>query len=129
MEQFEELVQVVRKIREQCPWDSVQTHESLIECLKNETEEVIEGVQIFVENGDSDNLCEELGDLLFLILLNSVIAEEEGAFSMSDMMQGISEKMRFRHPRIFAPGDEELNSLSWTELKKREKAIRKNRKK
>lgn len=128
MERFAEFVQVVQEIRKKCPWDSVQTHESLMECLKNETEEVIEGVRHFTETGDGDNLCEELGDVLFLVVLNSIMAEETGAFSLEDVLSGVIHKMRFRHPGIFAPEDEELKKLSWSELKKREKELRKKKK-
>lgn len=125
MESFDELLSVVRRLRAECPWDSVQTHENMIECLKNETAEVIESVSRYREMGDSDNLCEELGDVLFILLLHSVIAEEDGLFSVEDVLKGIVHKMTFRHPRIFAPEDEELNALSWSELKRREKELRK----
>ena len=54
---FEELVDIIKRIRRDCPWDSVQTHESLKECLVNETEEVLEGIDHFRDTGDSDNFC------------------------------------------------------------------------
>ena len=74
MREFDEFMEVVREIRKKCPWDSVQTHESLKECLVNETEEVLEGIDLFRETGDSGNFCEELGDLLMLVILQSEIA-------------------------------------------------------
>ncbi len=55
---FEDFVEIVRQLRERCPWDSVQTHRSLEKCLKDETKEVIEGIDILEKNGDGDNLCE-----------------------------------------------------------------------
>lgn len=122
---FEELVSIISRIRRECPWDSVQTHESLKECLTNEVQEVFEGIDYFRETGDSDNFCEELGDILMLLILQSEIAREEGQFTIDDVISGVADKMRFRHPRIFFPEDKEACSLSWEELKKREKMGRK----
>ena len=122
---FEELVSIISRIRRECSWDSVQTHESLKECLTNEVQEVFEGIDHFRETGDSDNFCEELGDILMLLILQSEIAREEGQFTIDDVISGVADKMRFRHPRIFFPEDKEACSLSWEELKKREKMGRK----
>lgn len=121
---FAEFVEVVGELRKKCPWDSVQTHESLKSCLKNETEEVLEGIDILSREGSGENLCEELGDLLMQVVLHSMIAEEEGLFTLDDVISGISSKMRFRHPKIFSPEDKEAASLSWDELKQREKKLR-----
>lgn len=121
---FDEFVEVVNTLRQKCPWDSVQTHESLKICLQNETEEVLEGIDILSREGSGENLCEELGDVLMLVVLHSVIAQEEGLFTLEDVISGISSKMKYRHPKIFSPGDEEAVSLSWEELKKREKQLR-----
>ena len=118
---FKELVDIIKRIRSDCPWDRVQTHESLRECLVNETEEVLEGIDLFRETGDSGNFCEELGDLLMLVILQSEIAREEGIFTLDDVISGVADKMIFRHPKIFSPEDKEACSLSWEELKKREK--------
>lgn len=121
---FAQFVEVVGELRKKCPWDSIQTHESLKICLKNETEEVLEGIDILTREGSGENLCEELGDLLMLVVLQSVIAQEEGLFTMEDVISGILFKMKFRHPRIFSPEDMEASELSWEELKQREKAMR-----
>lgn len=123
---FDEFLEIVRKLRAKCPWDSVQTHESLKICLENETKEVLEGITILSESGDGENLCEELGDLLLLIALNSVIAQEEGLFTIDDVISGISSKMKYRHPKIFSPDDQEAASLTWEELKEREHKLREN---
>lgn len=123
MKIYEEFLDVIREIREKCPWDSVQTHESLKTYFQDETEEVLEGIDIFTGSGDSTNLCEELGDLLMLIVLESRIAEEEGLFTLDDVITGISAKMKYRHPKIFSPEDQEAAQLSWDELKKREKEL------
>lgn len=122
---FEELVRIVARLRRECPWDSVQTHQSLNTCLVNETQEVLEGVSILEKEKDASNLCEELGDLLMLILLHSEIAREEGIFTLEDVITGIASKMRFRHPRIFTPEDKEAVSLTWEQLKEREHEFRK----
>ena len=122
---FEELTDIIRKIRTECPWDSAQTHESLKECLLNETQEVLEGIDHFRETGDGSNFCEELGDVLMLVILQSEIAREEGIFTIDDVISGVADKMKFRHPKIFTPEDKEAGSLSWEELKKLEKIRRK----
>lgn len=127
MQSFDNLVQIVREIREKCPWDSVQTHESLKKYLLEESNEVLSGIDSLQEEGDAANLCEELGDVLFQIVLHSLIAEEEGLFTIEDVVQGISDKMKFRHPKIFVPEDKTLLDLSWKELKEREKTMAKSR--
>ena len=124
MEVFEEFMEVVREVRKNCPWDKVQTHESLKPYLVNETNELLEGIDRLKEKNDSENLCEELGDVLFQVALHSVIAEEEGLFTIEDVISGISSKMQFRHPKIFSPENKEVVNLSWDELKKREKEQR-----
>lgn len=119
MEVFDEFMEVVRAVRKNCPWDKVQTHESLKPYLVNETNELLEGIDRLNEEGDKENLCEELGDVLFQVALHSVIAQEEGLFTIEDVVKGISSKMQFRHPKIFSPEDQEAASLTWDELKKK----------
>ena len=121
MQEFDRFMEVVREIRKKCPWDSVQTHESLKPYLVEESGEVLEGIDRLSAEGDSRNLCEELGDVLFQVALHSVIAEEEGLFTIEDVISGIESKMKFRHPKIFSPEDTETASLSWEELKARER--------
>ncbi|WP_274422090.1 MazG nucleotide pyrophosphohydrolase domain-containing protein [Blautia sp. XA-2221] len=122
MQNFDEFMEVVKKIRKNCPWDKVQTHESLKPYLISETNELLEGIDRLETQNDSENLCEELGDVLFQVALHSVIAQEEGLFTIEDVIDGISSKMQFRHPGIFAPEDETMTSLSWDELKEIEKS-------
>ena len=121
MQEFDRFMEIVREIRKKCPWDSVQTHESLKPYLVEESGEVLEGIDRLSAEGDSRNLCEELGDVLFQVALHSVIAEEEGLFTIEDVISGIESKMKFRHPKIFSPEDTETASLSWEELKARER--------
>lgn len=123
MRTFEELIQVIAKLRseEGCPWDREQTHESLIRCLREESDEVVEAI----EHKDMENLCEELGDILLQVMLHSQIASEQGIFSVEDVVDGVCEKMIRRHPHVF--GDIKINSPEeslalWQEIKKQEKA-------
>lgn len=120
---FYDLVEIVRKLRKECPWDSVQTHESLKVCLEDETKEVLEGIDILAKSGQGENLCEELGDILFNIILQSVIAQEEGLFTIEDVISHISSKMIFRHPKIFSPENKKTVSMSWEELKETERHV------
>lgn len=123
MDSFDEFLKVVKQIRKECPWDSVQTHESLKPYLREETEEVLQGVDRLIQQKDAGNLCEELGDVLFQIVLHSVIAEEEGLFTLEDVVMGVMNKMKYRHPKVFSPDDKEAAALSWEELKRREKTL------
>lgn len=122
MDRFHELLSVVETLRSEkgCPWDRKQTFESLKSCLCEETEEVIEAIG----RQDMENLCEELGDLFFLIVMYSQIAREQGVFSIEDVAEGACRKMVRRHPHVFGnPRDlspEESLNL-WNEIKKQEK--------
>jgi tetrapyrrole methylase family protein/MazG family protein len=80
-----------------CPWDQVQTHQSLRQGLVEETAEVLDAL----DAKDLENLREELGDLLLHILLHAQIAAEEGDFTAADVVAGIEAKIRRRHPHVF----------------------------
>jgi MazG family protein len=113
---FAEFEQIVRRLRKECPWDREQTLQSLRPALLEETYEVLEAI----ETKDMAGLKGELGDLLLHILLQSVIAEEEHAFSLEDVLQGITEKMIRRHPHVFAAQedlDAETVRKNWERLK------------
>ena len=128
MQNFDEFMEVVRKIRKSCPWDKVQTHESLKPYLISETNELLEGIDRLKTQNDSENLCEELGDVLYQIMIHCEIEKEQGKFTIDDVVNGICEKMVRRHPRLF--GGEMEKDLTWEEIKRREKearAARKNR--
>lgn len=123
---FQDFREIIEQLRGEngCPWDREQTHGSLKKCLTDEAQEVLEGIDIYESTGDWDNLCEELGDLLLQVMLHSVIAQEEGIFTIDDVIQGISEKMIRRHPHVFADGHAETAQdvlLTWEEIKAREK--------
>ena len=124
-----DLIEVIRMLRlpDGCPWDKAQTHESLIPCLRNECEEVVQAI----EQHDEENLCEELGDVLLQVLLHARIAEEEGQFTMADVVNGLAEKMVRRHPHVFGNeeyGSPEQNQARWEEIKRQEKEAKKRRK-
>lgn len=126
MTEYERFVDIVRILRSEggCPWDREQTHVSLKPGCIEEAAEVICGINILDETGNSDNLVEELGDLLLQIVMHARIAEEEGLFNMDDVLRGISEKMIRRHPHVF--GDTRVQDSqevlkNWAEIKKEEK--------
>ncbi|MEE1197311.1 MAG: MazG nucleotide pyrophosphohydrolase domain-containing protein [Lachnospiraceae bacterium] len=123
---FEDLVNIIAQLRSDhgCPWDREQTHGSLKKCMRDEVEEVCEGIDLYERTGDGDNLCEELGDVLMNVLLQCQIAKEEGIFTLEDVIQGISKKMIRRHPHVFGNGTASTSGevlLTWEEIKKLEK--------
>lgn len=117
-----DLINVVRQLRAEdgCPWDKVQTHQSLKDGMIEEGYEVIEAI----DNRDNDNLKEELGDVLLQVVMHSQIADENGEFNLSDVISGICKKMIFRHPHVF--GNTDYSDVNWEELKTQEK-LRNNR--
>ncbi|GEN89321.1 nucleoside triphosphate pyrophosphohydrolase [Oceanobacillus sojae] len=103
-----------------CPWDKKQTHESLRHHTIEEVYELIEAI----DEEDDDHIVEELGDLLMHILLHSQIGEDNGYFTIDDVIQSISDKMIYRHPHVFSStvaDTEEAVLQNWEELKKQEK--------
>lgn len=119
-------VEVVRRLRAECPWDREQTHHSLRRHLLEEAYEVLEALDhLDVEAGAGfDHLEEELGDLLFQVVFHSVLAAEEGRFTLADVARGIATKLVGRHPHVFAgvevAGAAEV-AARWEQLKKAEK--------
>lgn len=100
---FEAFRQVVAALRSEngCPWDREQTFESLKPCMINEMTEAIAAINIYKEEKDAENLCEELGDVLLQVVLLAQISQEEGLFQIEDVIRGISRKMIRRHPHVF----------------------------
>jgi tetrapyrrole methylase family protein / MazG family protein len=103
-----------------CPWDKKQTHESLKKYLIEEAYELIEAI----DNDDFDHMIEELGDVLLQVMLHAQIGEDEGYFSIDDVIEGLSSKMIRRHPHVFgdkkAENEEEVMK-NWQEIKEQEK--------
>jgi tetrapyrrole methylase family protein/MazG family protein len=120
------LHQLARTLREQCPWDIEQTHQSLIKHLLEETYEVVDAInELDAENPTTDEaLIEELGDLLYQVEFHATIAEQEGRFTLADVARSIHDKLVRRHPHVF--GDVVADSANdvvstWDEVKRQER--------
>ena len=114
----EDLIEIVRLLRspEGCPWDKVQTHESI---RKDFIEEVYEAVEA-IDEKDPVHLREELGDVLLQVVFHTVLEEEKGGFDFEDVTDEICKKMIIRHPHVF--GDIKADTTeqvlkNWDEIK------------
>ena len=123
--------QLARTLREQCPWDREQTHQSLVRYLIEETYEVVDALEALDPNDPStdDALIEELGDLLYQVEFHSTIAEQEGRFTIADVARTVHDKLVSRHPHVF--GDvtadtAEAVTKNWDAIKRAEKPERVN---
>lgn len=120
---FEDLCGIVKQLRapDGCPWDRAQTHESMHDCMIEEAFEVVEAVN----NKDTANLREELGDVLLQVLMHSTIAEEVGEFTFEDVVDELAKKLVRRHPHVFGENDlaqsPEEGLSRWEAIKKQEK--------
>jgi tetrapyrrole methylase family protein/MazG family protein len=119
---FNRLKAVIDKLRgpDGCSWDKQQTHLSLKPYLIEECYEVLHAI----DTGDADGLKEELGDLLLQIMLHCRIADEDSHYDINDVMDGLSDKLVYRHPHVF--GNLETESIqeikhNWNQLKQEEK--------
>jgi tetrapyrrole methylase family protein / MazG family protein len=118
---WDDLVEIMARLRRSCPWDREQTHASLVRYLIEETYEVVDAI----EHGNDVELAEELGDLLFQIVFHSQLATERGKFSVADVIDGLSNKMIRRHPHVFgdvAVADVDAVWANWEQLKSQEAA-------
>ena len=118
--------QLARTLREQCPWDREQTHQSLIKYLLEETYEVVDALQALDPDDPSTDaaLIEELGDLLYQIEFHATIAEQQGRFTMADIVDGIHDKLVRRHPHVFGTvdaDDADTVVANWDAIKHAEK--------
>lgn len=119
---FEDLVNIMNILREDCPWDREQTHKSIRQNLLEEAYEAAEAI----DNGDSKLLCEELGDVLLQVVFHARISDESEGFNIKHIINGICQKLIVRHPHIFA--DEKVTGPSqvldnWDEIKRQTKQI------
>jgi tetrapyrrole methylase family protein/MazG family protein len=94
---WDDLIEIMGRLRRSCPWDREQTHESLVRYLIEETYEVVDAI----EADDAGELCEELGDLLFQVVFHAQLGTERGRFSIADVVDGLANKMIRRHPHVF----------------------------
>ncbi|MCU9594337.1 nucleoside triphosphate pyrophosphohydrolase [Caldibacillus thermolactis] len=123
--QFSYLRQVIATLRgpHGCPWDKKQTHESLKKYLLEEAYELLEAI----DENDDDHIVEELGDVLLQVMLHAQIGEDEGYFTIDDVIESITTKMIHRHPHVFANVVVESASdvvSNWQKIKENEKGRR-----
>jgi XTP/dITP diphosphohydrolase len=116
IEKFAELLEIMDRLRAECPWDREQTNESLRHLTIEETYELSDALL----SKNSKAVCGELGDLMLHIVFYAKIGSESGAFDMADVLEGINRKLINRHPHIF--GDAEVSSAqevadNWEKIK------------
>ena len=124
-ERLKELIKVIARLREPgngCPWDLKQTHRTLRKYMIEEAYEAVEAMGI----DDIDHLTEELGDVLLQVVLNAQLLRDSDQASISDIIQGITEKMIRRHPHVFSDvtaesAEDVLNN--WAQIKESEKGV------
>ncbi|MUO77434.1 nucleoside triphosphate pyrophosphohydrolase [Agrobacterium vitis] len=121
-----EIMAALRDPQTGCPWDIVQTFETIKPYTLEEAYEVADAI----ERNDPDDLCEELGDLLLQVVFHARIAEEAGLFSFGDVVEAVTSKMIRRHPHVFARSEADTPDavkLQWEAIKKQEKQERAER--
>lgn len=119
---MDELLAVMRELREKCPWDQQQTPQSL---TKYAIEEAYE-VEAAIREGNTDEIRDELGDLLLQVVFQAQMFSEQGAFNFDDVVQAITAKLIRRHPHVFQAGQfSQLSSADvavlWKQIKQQEK--------
>ena len=119
---MDELLAVMRELREKCPWDQQQTPQSL---TKYAIEEAYE-VEAAIRDGNTDEIRDELGDLLLQVVFQAQMFSEQGAFNFDDVVQAITAKLIRRHPHVFQAGQfSQLSSADvavlWKQIKQQEK--------
>lgn len=130
-EEFARFEELVRVLREECPWDRKQTHASLRQHLLEETHETLEAIDARAGLDDDEydpdldeHLSEELGDLLFQIFFHARLGAERGAFTVADVARGVHDKLVARHPHVFADvdaADSDTVLRNWEAIKREEK--------
>jgi tetrapyrrole methylase family protein/MazG family protein len=123
---FDDLIEIMKYLRapDGCPWDRVQTHESIRSNFIEETYEVIEAI----DNKDSELLKEELGDVLLQVVFHSEMSAEENEFDINDVINGVCKKLVERHPHVFGDvkADNSEEALkSWDNVKMAKKSQKK----
>jgi XTP/dITP diphosphohydrolase len=121
-EKFIEFVNIVKRLRVECPWDKEQTHESLRRCLLEESYEVLEAI----DNNDMTELRKELGDLMLQVVFHGIMGEETSSFDLVNVLEAETEKLISRHPHVF--GDTKVSNsdevkTNWEKLKQKEGRI------
>jgi len=122
------LLSVMARLRDPdggCPWDLVQTYDTIAPYTIEEAYEVAEAIRL----NDMASLKEELGDLLLQVVFHARMAEEAGTFTFADVAQGIADKMVSRHPHVFGQADAKTSNdvkILWDDIKDQEKAGKAN---
>ncbi len=116
LEAYADFVAIVKQLRRDCPWDREQTHDSVKHLLIEEAYETVEAI----DKQDWDELKKELGDLLLHVVFHSVIAEQDGRFTLKDVIEAETEKLVRRHPHVF--GDVTVDGVdevlaNWEQIK------------
>jgi len=116
LKEFDQLVKIMKQLRKDCPWDKIQTPESLRQYIIEEAYETVESI----DNKDWDELKKELGDLLLQVVFQAEIAEEKNRFTLENVIQHINEKLIERHPHVF--GDVSVKNAkevkdNWEQIK------------
>jgi MazG family protein len=119
LKEFSRLLDIIDELRAKCPWDMKQTNESLRKLTIEETYELADAVF----SGSDEGIKNELGDLMLHIVFYAKIGAEKGAFSMAEVLEGINNKLIYRHPHVF--GDIKVSGASeveenWEKLKIKE---------
>ncbi len=119
---WEDFLRIMRLLRSPggCPWDAEQTHQSIRRNFLEETYEALDAL----DRDDPVDMCEELGDVLMQVVFHATIEEEQGRFTMADVVDGVAQKMVYRHPHVFGTvhvdnSDQVL--VNWEKLKRTEK--------
>lgn len=116
---FNDLVEIIKILRKECPWDRKQTHQSIKDNLIEEAYEVVDAI----DTEDFGELKKELGDLLLHVVFHSNMADESDRFTIEDVIYAIQEKLIRRHPHVFgdeAADDEEQVAENWENIKLQE---------
>ncbi|HEX7339254.1 MAG TPA: nucleoside triphosphate pyrophosphohydrolase [Rhodanobacteraceae bacterium] len=120
---LDRLLAIMRRLRDPdggCPWDSVQTFESVAPYTLEEAHEVVDAI----DRGDYDDLRDELGDLLFQVVFHACMAQEQNLFDFADVATAIGDKLVRRHPHVFADAhyaDADAQTRAWEDIKAAER--------
>ncbi len=119
-ENFQKLVDIVERLRRECPWDREQTNQSIKNNLIEEAYELLEAI----EENDNQAMIEELGDVLLQVVFHSQIKKDEGSFDINNVITHLIDKLIYRHPHVF--GEKEVKDVEsvlnqWEQLKQKEK--------
>ena len=121
---WEDLLTIMHLLRapEGCPWDREQTHQSIRRNFLEETYEALDAI----DRNDTPGMCEELGDVLLQVVFHSVMEEEQGRFTADDVVDGVAQKLVFRHTHVFGAAEaaDSAQALEgWEAQKKKEKGF------